>query len=470
MSTIRLVTIVNGQYRNHPMNGTFVVDKPYAHSTTGGLGTITVATGDFRYNKTGKWRITVAESDLTYHEVADLNNLPEGIVIGIVGGIAPAQGGFTMNPTNPIPLTLPTLAQTGLQNIALPALSQSHASSDVYLESIESEEDAMVRIRSKFEILNELAESVALGDIAGLVVAGAPGVGKSFGVEAVLSKINATHLSRGAHSDMYEFITGSISAVRLYSTLYHNREAGKVTVFDDNDTMFSDEESLNILKAVLDTKQTRKVSWTKMNMTLDAEGVPSSFEFEGGIIFLSNTDFMKQIQGNTKMGKHLEAIISRVNFLDMSIHSRRDKILRIKQVINDGMLDEEFGFDESEKQEIITYIEENKDYLLEISLRSIIKIARFKKKNNSTWKRFSDETLLSKEAYKVKLINAHKAKLAAEAEATKAAEEAAKLNESENVVDAATNAGTSVSPDDVVVETTPTVENGKNDAHEPALM
>ena len=54
--------------------------------------------------------------------------------------------------------------------------------------SNESDESILARLRERFEILDDMTRAVKKGDVRAMIVTGPPGVGKSFGVEKVLSK------------------------------------------------------------------------------------------------------------------------------------------------------------------------------------------------------------------------------------------------------------------------------------------
>jgi len=52
----------------------------------------------------------------------------------------------------------------------------------------ESDAEILERLGERFEILTEMTKAVKSGDVRAMIVSGPPGVGKSFGVEEVLSK------------------------------------------------------------------------------------------------------------------------------------------------------------------------------------------------------------------------------------------------------------------------------------------
>jgi GTP1/Obg family GTP-binding protein len=53
---------------------------------------------------------------------------------------------------------------------------------EVPAQAKETEEQAMDRIRERFEILTEMTKAAIGGDIRAMIVSGPPGVGKSYGV------------------------------------------------------------------------------------------------------------------------------------------------------------------------------------------------------------------------------------------------------------------------------------------------
>jgi hypothetical protein len=143
-------------------------------------------------------------------------------------------------------------------------------------------------------------------------------------------------------------------------------------VFDDCDSVLLDDLSLNILKAALDTSKKRTIHWNTDSRLLRSEGVPNSFEFKGGAIFITNINF--QNIKSKKLQDHLAALESRCHYIDLTIHTEREKMLRIKQIVGDGMLNE-YEFSEEQTAELIGFIDLNKKRLRELSLRTVLKTA-----------------------------------------------------------------------------------------------
>ena len=154
----------------------------------------------------------------------------------------------------------------------------------------ETEEEAMARIRDRFEILSEMTKAATTGDIRAMIVSGPPGVGKSFGVEQEVEKACLFDKIAGKKLRA-EVVKGSATPIGLYQTLYKYSDANCVLVFDDCDSILVDDVALNLLKGALDSGKKRKISWLSESSTLRREGIPDSFEFKGSVIFITNLKF-----------------------------------------------------------------------------------------------------------------------------------------------------------------------------------
>jgi hypothetical protein len=115
---------------------------------------------------------------------------------------------------------------------------------------------------------------------------------------------------------------------------------------------------------------------------LRREGVPDSFEFKGGAIFITNIKF--ENVRSKKLKDHLEALESRCHYLDLTIDTEREKVLRIKQIVEDGMLDK-YEFEPGAQAELLDYIDTNKKKLRELSLRMVLKLADLRKGFPDRW-------------------------------------------------------------------------------------
>ena len=256
----------------------------------------------------------------------------------------------------------------------------------------ESDEAIVERLRSRFEVLKDMTKAVKEGTVRAMIVTGPPGVGKSFGVDEVLAKDDLFN-TLGQRKPKYEIVKGAMSAIGLYSKLYEYSEKGNVIVFDDCDSVLLDDLSLNILKAALDSKKNRRIHWNTDSFKLKNEGVPDSFEFKGSAIFITNIKFDNV--KSKKLRDHLEALESRCHYIDLTIDSERDKILRIKQITKDGMLDS-YELPEGMPEEILEFIEVNKKRLRELSLRTVLKVADLAKAFPDKWEAMAENTVMKR--------------------------------------------------------------------------
>ena len=248
----------------------------------------------------------------------------------------------------------------------------------------ETDEQVMARLGERFEILEDMTRAVKKGDVRAMIVTGPPGVGKSFGVEKVLSKHDVfANVANDTKLKKYEVVKGAMSAIGLYKKLYEYSDKKCILVFDDCDSVLLDDLSLNILKAALDSSKKRMIHWNTDSRLLRQEGVPNSFEFSGGAIFISNIKF--DHVKSKKLRDHLEALESRCHYLDLTIDTTREKLLRIKQVVNEcGMLDD-YELSTEAKQEVVNFIVNNAERMRELSLRMVLKVADIRVSMPERW-------------------------------------------------------------------------------------
>ena len=255
----------------------------------------------------------------------------------------------------------------------------------------ETDEEVMVRIRERFEILDEMTKAATNGDIRAMIVSGPPGVGKSYGVEQVVEKACLFDQIAGKKLRA-EVVKGSATPIGLYQTLYKYSDANCVLVFDDCDSILLDDVSLNLLKGALDSGKKRKISWLSESSTLRREGIPDQFNFNGSVIFITNLKF--DTMKSQKLRDHLDALQSRCHYLDLTLDTMRDKVLRIKQIAKDGALFQDYDFEPVTQDEIVDFMDVNKDRLREMSLRMALKIADLRKSFPLNWKRMAETTCM----------------------------------------------------------------------------
>jgi hypothetical protein len=254
----------------------------------------------------------------------------------------------------------------------------------------ETDEEIVERTRLRFDILKDMTKAVKGGDVRAMIVTGPPGVGKSFGVEEVLAKDDLFN-TLGERKPKYEIVKGAMSPIGLYKKLYEFSDNKSIIVFDDCDSILLDDVALNILKAALDSSKKRTISWNTDSRLLRSEGIPDRFDFKGGAIFITNLKF--ENVRSKKLQEHLAALESRCHYIDLRMDTDREKVLRIKQIVKDGMLDS-YEMEDIAKDEVVDFIETNRATMRELSLRTVLKVADLRKSFPTNWQNMARVTVM----------------------------------------------------------------------------
>lgn len=281
------------------------------------------------------------------------------------------------------------------EGVTAPAESGVSNAVEKEIKPEETDEEVMERIADRFEILEEMTAATIGGDVRGMIVVGPPGVGKSYGVIRQLEK---AHLFEqiANRPPKYDIVKGAMTPIGLYCKLYNHKDKGQVLMFDDCDSILMEDLSLNLLKGALDSGKKRKLCWNADSAALRKEGIPDNFDFNGSIIFITNVNF--ENVRSKKLQDHLAALQSRCHYLDLTMRTMRDRILRIKQIHRTGELFKHYGFKGDEGDQIVEYMIENKDRLREVSLRMAVKLADLVKMEldgtTKSWKRLAETTVM----------------------------------------------------------------------------
>ena len=256
----------------------------------------------------------------------------------------------------------------------------------------ETDEEIEKKLAERFQVLDELADGAVKGDVRSLIVSGPAGVGKSFTIEQILQKYDP-------EGDKHIVIKGYTRATGLYKAFYNYRHNKNVVIFDDADSAFFDDTSLNLIKAATDSSSSRHLSWMSEATFSDDDGndIPRQFKFEGTVIFLTNFSFDNMIEKGHRLAPHFSAMISRSHYIDLAMHNKRDYHIRIKQVVASGML-KKLGYDKRIEADTMQFVSDNLEKLREISLRTVLKVAALRKTNPARFNALATVTLLKNKA------------------------------------------------------------------------
>jgi hypothetical protein len=229
-------------------------------------------------------------------------------------------------------------------------------------------------INDRFTFTDQLVKMVAKGQTASCVITGEGGLGKSYTVMKALRDAGLKDISEMPIGETipargcFRVVKGFSTAKGLYRILFENQNS--IVVFDDCDSILKDPDALNLLKGALDSYDKRYITW---NTSINDDGLPRSFEFKGGVVFISNLPSDKISQ----------AIRSRAMNVDLSMTTDQ-KIERMETIMQS---DEFMPFVPMQfKQDAIDVIKENKASASEISLRTLINVAKIRNSGNSNWK------------------------------------------------------------------------------------
>ena len=246
--------------------------------------------------------------------------------------------------------------------------------------------DKVKYLEETMEDIYQISRRVGAGAFNSLFISGRAGTGKTYNVERALRDEGLVE------DDDYVLVSGAASVIMMYKKFFQYRNG--TLVFDDCDAVFRDENGRNLMKAALDTKKIRKISYLKKtkavydpkDFEMDPEGefnmqeagiVPNTFEFAGRVIFISN---LPKDKADPDGAIRSRSILIDVNPDDATLMERMKKLLPHLEPTDMPMKD---------KEEIFEFMKQAKD----VSMRTFVKAAGFKMAGLSNWKRMAERYL-----------------------------------------------------------------------------
>jgi len=207
--------------------------------------------------------------------------------------------------------------------------------------------NAGIDMKTQFKNLKIFTQLLVKGSKRLQILAGPPGIGKSFEIVESLNEF--------VGDNNYIVISGKSSAIEIYNTLFENNNS--TIVFDDCDSIFDTDDSVNILKAA--SQKNHKtgrcvVSWNTNTKLIETK----SFDFNGKIIVITNKDFRKSTMRKSR------PLISRSFFIQF--HNDRNEILeRTRDIASKTQI---FGLNIEERMEVVDYIASFEDFTPDLRL------------------------------------------------------------------------------------------------------
>lgn len=235
---------------------------------------------------------------------------------------------------------------------------------------------------ARYKGVEAFVEQIALGNVRSLIINGHPGIGKTHSVKKYLEQY-----AKGN----YFIVTGRITLLSLYQALFSFKNKGKVLVLDDVDSIFSNVEGLNILKAAMDTTSTRKINWLSTTSKLNTMGLPESFNFNGGVILISNVGFGG---GSSKLVSHLMALKDRSYCVPVADSGEDSTFKQICYMVLERNLMTDLGVPHKDQAMLLEFIDEHKDRLNTVSLRTVVKLVEMFTNTPTIWREMASVGLL----------------------------------------------------------------------------
>ena len=233
-------------------------------------------------------------------------------------------------------------------------------------------------INKRFEFVNKLVTMTGKKKAKSVIISGPGGLGKTYSVMEALTKAGLKDLSAITEYDVgktfdtrtcFKFIKGYSTPKGLYRTLFENRNM--TLVFDDCDSVLRDPVALNLLKSALDSFGKRYISWNAE--TRGDDSLPTSFEFKGQIVFITNVSLDRLDQ----------AVRSRSMCIDLTM-SASDKLERMEEIAkSDKFLPDAKP---ASKVDALTFLKDRKDEISDLNLRSLIQVVNIADSGDADWK------------------------------------------------------------------------------------
>jgi len=256
-----------------------------------------------------------------------------------------------------------------------------------------SDADRLIALDRHYTQLRKFVKGVC-EDKFHLIVNGDAGMGKT--------EITNEIVEKEAKAQPYS-ISGTISPVKLFGKFQDARKKGNVLIIDDTDKVLEDQESLEVLKGVLDTRKDKIVDWEKYSTALQKSNKKSQFKYEGRCIIITNKVLRTAPQDTpTVIQQRIAPVLSRCHYFKAGVPSNQWKIAAIR-MYQSGFVSEFDGYkyelrcfrgvSEDDQNQIVQWLEDNGDDLREISFRTCAMLVELQKQEPDFWQEMAQSSL-----------------------------------------------------------------------------
>jgi len=274
-----------------------------------------------------------------------------------------------------------------------------------------SQEERWEALDGHYDRLRKFLKMVAKGKKS-LIVNGDAGMGKTEFTNEIIEEYAKTHKKKCGKN------SGTLTAVELYVKLHKFRKEGEVFIIDDTDRIFDTVESVEVLKAALDTTSKQKgVNWGKAYSThLAKNKCPVEFNYNGRVIIITNRN-IRSAPSQTPTAKQamIAPLKSRMGYFPAGLPSNEWKIEALRMFAagyqskkdskakpyqlrcsadillhkEDKLAKTDKHWEESSRtivlNQIIDFIEKHQDDLTEISFRTVFQAIGYRNEYPDDW-------------------------------------------------------------------------------------
>lgn len=219
----------------------------------------------------------------------------------------------------------------------------------------------------RYEFIRKFVHLTARGIINSTVITGSGGIGKTTAVCKALAELGLKEDTPDQPTGDFIVIRGFSTPRALYDTLYQYKD--RIVVLDDADGIFKDPTAANIIKAALDDKKTRVISWGTSREDGDT---PSRFNYDGQMIFVSNLS----------INQFPQAIVSRSQKVDLTL-TVDEKVEVIESVFN------QVEATDKVKSEVMDFVKRYAHEAKDLNIRSATQLLVLRNEFGADWERIA---------------------------------------------------------------------------------